>query len=73
MDILYAARMFKNHVIVKPDFRKEHGEVRFRALGYVNSEFFVLIFTMRDDVARLITAWKAGKNGEKEYKIRVSG
>ena len=73
VDILYAARMFKNPVVVKSDIRNDYGESRYEALGHVNGEFFVLIYTMRNKVTRLITAWKAGRNGEKEYKNRFFG
>ena len=73
VDILYAARIFKNPVLVKPDIRNEYGESRFEALGHVDNEFFVLIYTMRGKMIRLITAWKAGRNGEKEYKNSLFG
>lgn len=68
VDILYAALMFENQVLVRVDDREVYGEERFAALGHVKGEFFTLIYTPRGNKTRLITAWKAGKNGEKEYK-----
>ena len=72
VDILYAALMFENPVLIKADKREVYGEERFIALGHVKGEFFTLIFTLRGDKTRLITAWKAGKNGEQEYKNRIA-
>ncbi len=70
VDILYAALMFENPVLVRPDDREDYGEERFAALGHVDGEYFTLIYTPRENKTRLITAWKVGKNGEKEYKKR---
>ncbi len=68
VDILYAALMFENQVLVRVDDREDYGEERFAALGHVEGEFFTLIYTPRGNKTRLITAWKEGENGEKEYK-----
>lgn len=73
VDILYAALIFENEVLIEPDERGDYGEPRFIALGHVDSEFFTLVYTRRGDAVRLITAWKAGKNGEREYKNRIAG
>jgi len=45
----------------------------FAALGHVDGEYYTLIYTPRGDNTRLITAWKVGKNGEKEYKNCIIG
>ena len=73
VDILFAALIFENPVLVRVDDRKDYGEERFAALGHVDGEFFTLIYTQRGIKTRLITAWPitagtVGKNGEKEYK-----
>lgn len=68
VDILYVALMFENPVLTKPDDREDYGEQRFASLGHVDGEYFTLIHTPRKDKIRLITAWKVGKNGEREYK-----
>ena len=73
MDILYAALMFENQVLVRVDDREDYGEERFIALGHVEGEFFTLIYTPRGNKTRLITAWTEGKNGEKEYKKCITG
>lgn len=71
IDILYAALIFENEVLIQIDDRQDYGEERFAALGHVEGEYFTLIYTMRGDKTRIITAWKAGTNGEEEYKKRI--
>jgi len=73
VDILYAALIFENRVLVRVDDRQDYGEERFAALGHVDGEYFTLIYTSRGNKTRLVTAWKAGKNGEREYKNRITG
>ncbi len=73
VDLLYAALMFENPVLVKADDRKEYGEQRYQALGHVDGEFFTLVYTLRNNRYRLITAWKAGRNGKRIYQKRFSG
>jgi uncharacterized DUF497 family protein len=73
VDILYAALIFENQVLVRPDDREDYGEKRFIALGYVEGEFFNVVYTPKGKRTRLITAWKAGRNGEKRYKNSITG
>ena len=65
--------MFENPVLIRADDRKDYGEERFTALGHVDGELFTLVFTPRGDKTRLVTAWKAGKNGERNYKNSILG
>ena len=73
MDILYAANIFANQVLIRPDERGDYGEERFIALGHVEGEFFNVVYTPKGNKTRLITAWKAGRNGEKRYKNSITG
>ena len=73
VDFLYAALMFENPVVVRPDNRKDYGESRFIALGHVEGEFFTLVYSLRNNRRRLITAWKAGRNGKKIYQDHIAG
>ncbi len=43
------------------DTRKDYGEVRTRALGYVGDTLYALVFTMRDGVLRVISLSKANR------------
>jgi uncharacterized protein len=38
------------------------------ALGMADGEVYVVVYTMRDNVHRLITAWKGGKNDREKYE-----
>ena len=73
VDLLYVAQIFENPTITKRDDREDYGEDRYIALGHVGDEYFTLVYTpVEQGVFRLITAWKAGKNGEKRYKTRYT-
>ncbi len=72
VDILYAALIFENPFLVTLDDREDYGEKRLVALGHVEGEFFNVVYTQKGDKTRLITAWKAGRNGEKRYKNRIT-
>lgn len=73
VDFLYAAQIFDNPTLINRDNRKDYGEERYIALGHVNEEYFIIVYTpIEDNVFRLITAWKAGRNGEKRYKESFS-
>lgn len=73
VDMLYAALIFDHPILIARDKRQDYGEERYIALGHVEEEFFYLVYTpVKENVIRLITAWKAGKHGEKKYKEHFS-
>ena len=45
----------------QPDTRKDYGEPRFYALGFINQRLHALIFTPRGDIPRIISLRKANK------------
>lgn len=57
-DFEYAAQVFLGPVIEKPDDRKDYGEVRIRAAGLIGSVPFMVIYTVRDNTIRMISARK---------------
>ena len=68
-DFEYAARAFLDpNRIVGRDQRWDYGEDRYRLLGGIEERVFVLIYTMRDSVIRLISARKANKKEVQEYE-----
>ena len=73
LDLLYAARIFNGFVATHPDTRREYGEERLIGLGMVEGEAFYVVFTERDGVIRLITAWKGGRNGKRRYQASLGG
>lgn len=56
VDMLYAALIFDGPVITRIDDRRNYGETRFIALGLVDDECFVVVYTRRHNTIRLITA-----------------
>ena len=57
MDFRLAARIFENPVLEAEDGRTDYDEIRFRALGYVDKDYFVVAYTWRGDNRRIISAW----------------
>lgn len=68
VDILEAALIFENDVLEKEDTRRDYGEKRMIALGMADGEVYTVVYTKRDEVFRLITAWKGGQNDREKYE-----
>jgi len=68
VDLLQAALIFENDVLEKEDTRRDYGEKRMIALGMADGEVYTVIYTKRDEVYRLITAWKGGQNDREKYE-----
>lgn len=52
------------------DDRKEYGEKRFRAFGFIDDRLHVLAFTVRKDTVRAISLRKGNPREVKRYGIR---
>jgi len=50
------------------DTRKDYGEERFIALGYIGERLFSLVFTVRGEVLRVISLRKANSREVKNYE-----
>jgi uncharacterized DUF497 family protein len=50
------------------DDREDYGEIRYRALSFLEARFYSLVFTLDDENIRAISLRKATKYEEKEYK-----
>jgi uncharacterized protein len=73
VDFADAALIFQNPVIEAEDTREPYGERRFRALGYVGGDFFLVAYTWRGQRRRIISAWKVGDDGKKRYEAILNG
>lgn len=73
VDFRLAALIFENPVIESEDTREDYGEQRFRALGHVGEEYFIVAYTWRGPRRRIISAWKVGNDGKKRYEAILSG
>lgn len=72
VDFLDAILIFENPVIEAEDIRREYEETRIQALGYVDHEYFLVIYTWRGARRRIISAWKVDDNGKRRYQERLS-
>jgi uncharacterized protein len=50
------------------DTRKNYGEARYIALGYIDERLYSLVFTVRNDVLRVISLRKANHREVRNYE-----
>jgi uncharacterized DUF497 family protein len=73
VDFIDAMLIFEGSVFTKPDLRRDYGEERFVAVGFVGTECFVVVYTDRNGVRRLISAWRGGRTDYEQYQAHYSG
>ena len=68
-DFAYAAFAFADpRKIIKKDSRHVYGETRYQLIGRIDDRVFVLIYTPRHDVIRIISARKANSREVLRYE-----
>ena len=68
VSFLTAAAIFLNERLERIDDREEYGELRWIALGRVESEVYRVVYSWRgENLIRLISAQKASKDERKIY------
>ena len=72
VDFEDAALIFTGPVIEAEDTRVDYGEPRFRAVGQVDGEFFMVAYTWRGQNRRIISAWRLDDDGRKRYEAILS-
>lgn len=72
VDFRDAALISGGTVIAKEDTREDYGEQRFRALGRVDDEYYLVAYTWRGPILRFISAWKVDEDGKKRYEEILS-
>jgi hypothetical protein len=72
VDFADAALIFERPVVERIDSRS-YGEVRYRALGRIESDYFIVVYTWRGEKRRLISAWRLGKDGKRRYAKLLDG
>ena len=68
VDFYDAILIFENPVIEAEDTRREYRETRIQALGYVDDDYFIVVYTWRGTRRRIISAWKVDDNGKRRYQ-----
>jgi uncharacterized protein len=72
VDFVEAMLIFENDVLTAEDTRQDYGERRFRSIGLVDGNCFVVVHTRRGDAMRLISAWKGGTDERENYRSHVA-
>lgn len=56
-----------SQAIIIEDTRKDYGEKRWRAFGYIDERLFAVVFTTRGDVMHVISLRKANEREVRSY------
>jgi len=68
VDFRRAAQIFLNPPFIEAeDTREDYGETRYRAIGSVEGETYLVGYTWRGENRRIITAWRLGDYGTGRY------
>jgi uncharacterized DUF497 family protein len=73
VDFQEAALIFLGPVLEAEDGRRDYGETRFRILGRVDDDYFLVAYTWRGDNRRIISAWKVNDDGRRRYQAVLAG
>jgi uncharacterized protein len=68
VDFKDAALIFESVFLEAEDERSDYGEPRFRALGRAGDDYFMVAFTWRGGVRRIISAWRVDDEGKRRYE-----
>ena len=68
IDFEEAIRIFDGPVLEKADDRREYGEVRIVAFGVVDNRELAVVYTMRGERRRIISARRAHNRERKAYR-----
>ena len=66
LDFADADQVFDGRAVSLPDDRRDYGEPRFIAAGWLRGRFVVIVWTPRDGGRRIISM-RHGHAGEEEY------
>lgn len=68
-DFAYAAQVFFDpDRTIKPDTRRDYGEERYQLYGHIEGRLYVVAWTLRQDVIRIISARKANQREVKHHE-----
>jgi uncharacterized DUF497 family protein len=71
-DFSYAVRAFLDEDrLIRQDHRWEYGEDRYQLLGKIEGRIFHLVYTLRKNRIRIISARKANYRGAQDYEDRT--
>lgn len=73
VDFVRAVKISSNPILERLDDREDYGEDRWIAIGHWQDHYMVVVTTRRGENRRIISAWKAGRHEQEEYKNRIFG
>lgn len=68
IDFEVAIRIFEGSVLEKADARRDYGEARVIAFGVVDDRELAVVYTMRGERRRIISARRAHSRERKAYR-----
>jgi uncharacterized protein len=73
IDFDAAIRIFDGPVLEHVDDRHDYGEHRMTAIGAIEGLEFTVVYTVRNDARRIISARRSHPNERKAYCARIEG
>jgi hypothetical protein len=70
VSLVEAILLFESDFLVRPDGRKMYGEERLIAYGEIGGRVHVCVYTMRDEIHRIISLRKANRREIDAYRER---
>jgi len=67
-DFAYSARIFEGDILEWEDTRRDYGEPRVVAMGEIDEEVYVVVYTPRESVRRIISARPASRRERDVYR-----
>ncbi len=68
LDFEFASRVFAGPFLEREDRRRQYGEPRFATVGEVDGVLITVIWTPRDRIRRIISAWPASRRERRLYR-----
>ena len=68
IDFEEARRIFEGPIIRKVDDRQDYGEIRIIAIGVSEGRELTVVYTMRSEAVRIISARRAREDERKVYR-----
>ena len=68
----HAALIFRGPTLNTHDNRRAYGEVRIHAIGAIDTDVLVVVYTDRNSVRRIISARKANRKERQKWHLFVN-
>ena len=70
-DFDYARHVFDDEIVEFVDDRHDYGEVRMVAFGRIDGALYCVVYTQRDEVRWIISAFRCKQRELDRWKLRV--